>query len=85
VVLEWQRQARAEGEARGRAEGEARGREFLRAKTLRLLQTQLKAAVPIDVVTAVEAQSDLEVLGRWFDAALTAQTWAEVRAAFGLP
>ena len=78
VVLEWQRQARAEGEARGRVQG-------VRDITLRLLQKHLKSAALIDVVATVEGQSDPAVLERWLDAALTAQTWAEVRAAFGLP
>ncbi len=81
VVLEWQAQARAEGEARGRAEA----LPVVRRNLLRALEVRLQVTPPADVVPAVESQGDPATLGRWFQAALAANSTEEVRAAFNLP
>jgi hypothetical protein len=78
VVLEWQAQALA----RGRAEGLALAR---REDMLRILRTRFKMEVPADLAAAVQAQTDPAVLDRWFDVALTEDSMAKVRAAWGLP
>jgi predicted transposase YdaD len=88
VVQEWMRQGevkgRAEGEARGeakgRAEGMAEGRQLLQAKLLKLLRTRFAAEPAGEVVQAVQAQQDLEVLGRWFDLGLTANSLEQAQA-----
>jgi hypothetical protein len=97
VVEGWQAKARAEGEARGRAEGEARGRaegeargraqmlELVRSLLLAEIRTRLQLEPPAELVAAVEAQNDPEVLRRWFCQAMQLTTLEEVRAAIGLP
>jgi hypothetical protein len=89
VITEWQQQALARGRAEGRVEGLAEGRAevlpVLRAKLLRAIQVRLNVPPPPDLIAAVEAQSDPATLDRWFDAALSANTLAEVRSAFNLP
>src|SRR5205809_6395627 len=69
-VLEWQ------------AEGEVRGR---RADILRLLEKRCKAPVPSDLAEAIEATQDLDLLLRWFDAAVEADTFDDFRAATRSP
>jgi hypothetical protein len=64
-----------------RAEGRV---EALQAKLLRVLEVRFPAAVPAELVAAVNAQKDPATLDAWFDRALTAGTLDEVRSAFGL-
>jgi hypothetical protein len=75
-VLEWQRQARQEGQERGRLEQN-------RSIVLRLLQLRF-GVVPVDIATAVNEITDLAVLDRWVDAAATVVDLAAFRAAISL-
>jgi hypothetical protein len=59
--------------------GEARRRDLLR-----VLEVRFPGGLPADLVASVSAQSDLDMLTRWFDQALTATTLEEVRTALGL-
>jgi hypothetical protein len=77
IVLEWQAKARAEGEARGRL-------EVLRSKLLQVVRLRLKIEPPAEIVTAVQAQNDPQVLSRWFDQTLLATSLEEVQTALGL-
>lgn len=64
-------------EARGEHKGEVR-----RARTdlLRILQSRLGTPAPEPVRLAIEGTNDLGILDRWFEAALTATSWAEFQA-----
>jgi hypothetical protein len=70
VVMEWQAEARAEGDLRTR-----------RADLLRILERRYKTPAPADILQAVQATTDLDVLARWLDAALDAGSYDEFRAA----
>jgi hypothetical protein len=74
VALEWI----TEGETRGRVATK-------RADILQALQVRFGPAVPSSVSTAVAVQTDLAVLQRWFDQALTAPTLDAFRAALAPP
>jgi hypothetical protein len=64
---------RAEGHAQGFAEGVVSGiTEGRKADIQRALHLRLGVAVPFDVVGMLREMKDLEILNRWFDAALTA-------------
>jgi hypothetical protein len=65
-VLEWQN------------EGELKGR---RAALLRALEKRGKGPVPSDLAEAIQATEDMDLLSRWFDAALEANTLDDFRAA----
>jgi hypothetical protein len=80
VVQEWIRQGEAKGEARGEAKGRAEGVQLLQAKLLQLLRTRFSGEPAGEVVQAVQAQQDLEVLGRWFDLAMTASSLEQAQA-----
>ncbi|MDQ2732898.1 MAG: transposase, partial [Armatimonadota bacterium] len=70
-----------EGRTKGRMEGMAEGRvEAKRADLLRALQLRFEQ-VPSDLVTSINTQSNLDKLSTWFDAALTAASPEEFRAA----
>jgi hypothetical protein len=69
-VLEWQQQARI---------------ETMRANLLKALQVRLHAEVPEDLVSAVEAMTDLGELSRWFELALTADSLDAFRARVQVP
>jgi hypothetical protein len=82
VVAEWKAEGRAEGKAEGRAEGRAEGiAKTRRGDLLRLLELKFRATVPADLMSAVETQTDLDVLARWFDAAVLADSLDAFRAA----
>ncbi len=55
-----------------------------RAKLLELVRLRLQDPVPEAIRLAVEGTNDLAVLGKWFAAAATAGTVAELRAAMKL-
>jgi hypothetical protein len=79
---EGEAKGRAEGEAKGRAEGEAEGRaEGERSALLLLLDQKFHAAVPRDLVAAIEAQSDRALLTRWLIAAINADSIEAFRTA----
>ncbi len=65
-VLEW------------KAEGELKDR---RAALLRLLEKRCKEPVPSDLVAAIEATQDMDLLWRWFDVAAEVNTFDDFRAA----
>jgi hypothetical protein len=73
-----QSQIMQEVRAKGRAEGEARAS---RSALVRYLRKRYPD-VPADLIALVEAQTDPELLARWFDAALDAVSLDAVRAAF---
>jgi hypothetical protein len=64
-------------EARGEQKGEARAR---RADMLRVLQSRLDTPAPEPLRLAIEGTNDLAILDRWFEAALTAPSWADFQA-----
>jgi hypothetical protein len=65
----------------GRKEGELR---MLRGNLVRVLEVRFSGTVPTDCKAALDAQTEPDVLNRWFDHALQARTLDEVREAFGL-
>jgi hypothetical protein len=65
-VLEWQAEAKV---------------ELQQANVLRALEKRCKAPVPSDLAAAIEATQDMDLLLRWFDAAVEANTFDEFRAA----
>jgi hypothetical protein len=71
-VLEWM----AEGETKGKIEGKAE--TLLRVLRLRF------GAVPGDVETTIRAETDLNKLDVWVDAAVTAAGLADFRQATSL-
>ena len=68
-VLEWQEQAREETRL-----------QVTRRNLLRVLELRFQTSVPPDLAAAVTETTDLNALGRWFDAALTADTLDDFRA-----
>jgi hypothetical protein len=52
-----------------------------RANLVRVLEKRCKAPVPSDLAGAIQATQDMNLLSRWFDAALEANTFDEFRAA----
>ncbi len=90
VVAEWKAEGRAEGItegiAKGVAQGVAQGRaegiaEAKRSDLLLVLGHRFNAPVPADLVAAVEAQPDVDVLSRWLTAAITAGSVEAFRSA----
>ncbi len=69
-VLEWQAEARAEAVVKTQ-----------RAVILRVLELHCGSKAPADVVSAVQSSEDTEQLTRWIDAAATAKSYDEFRAA----
>jgi hypothetical protein len=61
-----------------KAEGKV---EATRTALLRLLKLRLRVEVPADIVATVDGMTDLHELSRWFDAAATAATLDDFRAA----
>lgn len=76
-VLEWQAEARIEGRKEGRAEGQL---ETKRADLLCLIQLKFHEALPSDLVDQIDATTNLEVLTRWFDQAVQANSLDAFRA-----
>jgi hypothetical protein len=52
-----------------------------RANLLRALEMRGKGPVPSDLAEAIQATGDMDLLSRWFDAALQANSFDEFRAA----
>lgn len=69
-VLEWQNEARAEGELKRQ-----------RANLLLALETRGKGPVPSDLAETIQTTADMELLSRWFQAALKANSFDEFRTA----
>lgn len=67
-VLEWQAEARKEGEAHGQAKS-----------ILRLLERRIGAAVPANLAAQVRAVTDPAILDHWFDVADSVTTFKEFR------
>ncbi|MFC6067622.1 hypothetical protein [Streptomyces ochraceiscleroticus] len=76
IVEETYLEGKAEGKAEGRAEGEADGRVTL---ILRLLEGR-GIAVSEEARARITGCTELDVLDRWFDRALTAQEADELFA-----
>lgn len=65
---------KAEGRAEGMAEGMARGMiEARRSDLMKVIRVRFPDA-PYDLVSTVRSMTDLDQLGRWFEAALVAPT-----------
>jgi hypothetical protein len=71
-VLEWQEEARKEGRQEGRQEGLV---EQARADLLRALERRFQIPVPEDLATRIAGTSDLELIRRWFDEAITTNSF----------
>lgn len=69
-LQEWQNEARREGELK-------RQREVL----LLALETRGKGPVPNDLAETIQATEDMDLLSRWFRAALVANSFDDFRAA----
>lgn len=69
-VLQWQNEARREGELSG-----------LRGAVLRALRVRFHKKLPLKLTAAIQRVNDLDELARWLDAALTAESLEGFRAA----
>jgi hypothetical protein len=93
IVAEWKAEGRAEGMAAGMAEGVAKGMaegvakgmaegvaKAKRSDLLELLGEKFGSPIAPDLVATIEAQADVDVLSRWFKAAIRAETLEVFRA-----
>jgi hypothetical protein len=78
VVAEWKAEGKAEGIAEGRAEGIAQGE---RRALLLVLSQRFAVPVPPDLVAAIEAQGDSNVLSQWLSLALAVDSLDAFRRA----
>jgi len=69
-VLEWQEMARKEATLKR-----------LRADLLRALHLRFRAEIPNDLTAEIEDMTELNDLMRWFDAAVTADSFDAFRTA----
>jgi hypothetical protein len=72
VVAEWKAEGRAEGIAEGK-----------RDALLLVLGQKFQAQVPDELVAAIEAQADVDVLSQWLITAVTAGSIEAFRTAIG--
>jgi hypothetical protein len=71
VVAGWKNEGRQAGLQEGRQAGLQEGRlEEKRSDLLKVLRARFPGAVPAELEQAIQATADLDVLARWFDAAL---------------
>ena len=70
TLMEWKVQGRAEGFAEGMAVGMIEAR---RSDLLKVLRVKFPD-VPYDITGSVRGMTDIDQLGRWFEAALGAPT-----------
>ena len=70
IVAEWMAEGEAKGEAKGR-----------RSALIEVLEQRFGAPIPADLVATIEGQADVDVLARWFKAALKSETVDSFRAA----
>jgi hypothetical protein len=81
IVAEWKAEGRAEGMAEGMAKGVAEGiAKAKRSDLLELLSEKFGSAIPPDLAATIGQQSDVDVLSRWFRAAIHAGTLEAFRA-----
>jgi hypothetical protein len=73
VILGWQREARQDQEVK-----------TTQRILLRVLRVRFQAEAPEDLKRAVEGTTDLKMLSRWFDAAVTAASLDDFRASAGV-
>jgi hypothetical protein len=71
-VLEWQAEARQEGEIAGQ-----------RKVLLEVLKRRFKKKLPAKLVAAVHALNDEKEIGRWVGLAVKADSWNAFRRAVG--
>ena len=81
-VLEWQAIAEKRGFAKGRQEGfekgKADGKMESRAENIvRLLERRFNRKVPAALVKKIKAETELDQLDTWFDAAITSYSLEE--------
>ncbi len=69
-LMEWKTQGRAEGFAEGMAVGMLEAR---RSDLLKLLRVKFPEA-PYEVTGSIRGMTDIDQVGRWFEAALVAPT-----------
>jgi hypothetical protein len=74
IIAEWM----AEGEARGMAQAR-------RSDLFEVLELRFGAPIPTDLVAAIEGQADVDVLSRWFKAALKSETLDAFRSEWEEP
>lgn len=70
MLMEWKTQGRAEGFAEGMAVGMLEAR---RSDLLKLLRVKFPEA-PYEVTGSIRGMTDIDQVGRWFEAALVAPT-----------
>jgi hypothetical protein len=70
IILGWKREGKEEGAL-----------ETKRADLIHALEFRLRVTIPPELRNAIDGTNDLDILSRWFDAALGAQTLDEFRAA----
>lgn len=74
TLMEWKSQGRAEGFAEGFAEGISLGMiEARRSDLLKLLRMKFPDA-PYELTGSIRGMTDIDQVGRWFEAALIAPT-----------
>ncbi len=78
-------QGLAKGVALGEAQDISKALAFLQEKLLRLVEKRFNQPPAEDMIAAVNAQTELAVLHRWYDDAWSASTLADLRRAVGLP
>jgi hypothetical protein len=74
----WKSQVFAEAERRGREAGKVNTQ---RDNLLKVLRMRFQPEVPLDLARLIEETADLDVLARWFDAALVTSTLEAFQAA----
>jgi flagellar biosynthesis/type III secretory pathway protein FliH len=81
IVKEWQQKVLQRGLERGLEQGQQRGVAAMRQSVVRVLQAQIKEALPGDILEAIDKQNDLNELVAWVDLALQAVSPDAFRAA----
>jgi hypothetical protein len=76
VIDEWRKEGFSEGEKEGKMEGQI---ETCRRVLLRAFPKRFKVEVPADLAQIIEKTTDLEVLARWVDEAMTANSADDLR------
>jgi hypothetical protein len=78
VIKEWKNAGRTEGLREGQL-------EMRRTDLLRVMRIRYKTEIPADLAQTIQQTTDLDLLSRWFDAALEAPSLEAFRSAAQLP